>query len=89
MHNLHITSYSLSSYDLQPCYQASGFAQMPINREVINESGTTESTVAFNVCLSAQYSIPVSLSGTIKFTDASGANHTIALNLTQVSQKIT
>jgi hypothetical protein len=88
--NFHINSYGLGFYNWQLCYQVAGTGTMPFNRQLIKENGIVNSTVNFNSCISAQYGIPVKLSGTIVFPDASsGSSDTLGFNLTQLNMNQT
>ena len=83
--NVYVKSYGISLYNWQPCYKVTGAGDMSLNRELIGQSGMVPAAITFNACISAQYDIPVSMSGTIIFQDASGSNDTMAFNLSQTS----
>lgn len=83
--NVHLNSYGLGFEDWQLCYKIAGSGNMKFNRQLIREQGIVNSTVNFNSCVSAQYGIPIKLSGTINFQDASGSNDTLGFNLTQIN----
>ncbi len=61
--NVSLSSYSLQIYRGQPCYSLSGTATMMANGTLAGESGFIPAKVNFNTCLSAQYNIPLELSG--------------------------
>lgn len=83
--DFHISSYGLGMYNLQPCYKLSGNGNVNFNRALINESGVVNATATFTTCLSAQYDIPLTLSGNLTFPDANGTrNDTIGFSIGEV-----
>ncbi|MDE1860657.1 MAG: hypothetical protein KGH72_02965 [Candidatus Micrarchaeota archaeon] len=56
-------SYSLSSFDGQPCYMVQGTATVMANGRLFNTTGFVPAALNFTGCLSAQYNLPVEIYG--------------------------
>ncbi len=59
LRNLNISSYSLSSWNGQPCYFVSGSGSADINGALVNQTGFVPSNFTFDTCVSAQYDVPL------------------------------
>ncbi len=62
--NVHTTSYGLSSYRGQPCYNINGTGTAEVNGTLFNDAGYLPSNLTFFACLSAQYNIPLTATAT-------------------------
>ena len=80
------TKYGVKLYNGQPCYAVSGTGMISVNSTLIgsNSSAQTPANVNFNICLSAQYNIPLYVSANL--TTANGGSMQISLNASSISQ---
>ncbi len=56
--NFNISSYSISSWNFQPCYYTSGSGSVMINGVLVNQTGFVPANFTFKACLDAQYGVP-------------------------------
>ena len=90
--SIQISSYSLSSFNGQPCYVVSGSGSIRVNSTLagINGAGIlaqVPSNFTFNACFSSQYNIPINFSG--RFSPAGGLPISITLQETSISTATT
>ena len=82
-------SYSLSSYNGQPCYSVSGTGTVNVNSTLLNASaaGYTPVNVSFSACFSGQYNIPLYVHASM--ISKRGGSMIVSLNETSISQATT
>ena len=68
LRNLNISSYSLSSWNGQPCYFVSGSGSADINGALVNQTGFVPSNFTFDTCVSAQYDVPLEFNAVANLT---------------------
>jgi hypothetical protein len=84
--NINVSSYSVSSYDGEPCYRVSGSGTIYMNSSLTGSGASSSqvpSTFTFDMCLSAQYNIPLTINAT--FTPSNGGSVVLIVHETTLN----
>jgi hypothetical protein len=83
---LQVSSYSLRSFDSNPCYFVSGTAMADVNSTILGYAGSREepASLNFSSCISAKYDVPFNF--TVDAIGTYGGKTQLGINISNINQ---